>query len=59
MADQEHNTFMGAVGIGAVLFIGAVLAIRAGGAWAALGWVLMVIVVLGVVGAVGSRISRR
>ena len=59
MADQERNTFIGAVGIGAVLFIGAVLGIRAGGGWAALGWVLMLIVVLGVVGAVGSRFTRR
>jgi len=59
VAGQERNAFIGAVAIDVVLFVAAVLAIRAGGAWAALGWVLMVIVVLGTIGAVGSRITRR
>jgi hypothetical protein len=56
----ERRTFLGAVGIGVVLFlVGLVLIVAVGGAWAALGWVLMLIVVLGVVGAVGSTLSRR
>lgn len=59
MASPERSAFIGAVGIGVALFVAAVVAITAGGAWAAVGWVLMVIVVLGVVGAVGSSISRR
>jgi hypothetical protein len=59
MAGPERNAFIGAVGIGVALFVVALVALSAGGGWAALGWVLMVIVVLGVVGAVGSRFSRR
>jgi hypothetical protein len=59
MAGQEQSAWVGAVGIGVVLFVVAAFAIRAGGGWAALGWVLMVIVVLGAIGAVGSRITRR
>ena len=59
MAGQEQSAWIGAVAIGVVLFVAAVIAIRAGGGWAALGWVLMVIVVLGAIGAVGSRITRR
>jgi hypothetical protein len=59
MAEPERNAFIGAVAIGVGLFVAALLLISVGGGWAALGWVLMVIVVLGVVGAVGSRISRR
>ncbi len=59
MAGPERNAFIGAVAIGVVLFIVAVFVIRAGGAWAALGWVLMLVVVLGAVGAVGSRFTRR
>ena len=50
---------IGAVAIGVVLFVAAVFAIRAGGGWAALGWVLMVIVILGAIGAAGSRFTRR
>ena len=59
MAGPERNAVIGAVGIGVALFVVALVALSAGGGWAALGWVLMVIVVLGVVGAVGSRFSRR
>ena len=59
VAGQEQSAWIGAVAIGVVLFASAVLSIRAGGGWAALGWVLMVIVVLGAVGAVGSRFTRR
>ena len=59
VAGQEQSAWLGAVAIGVVLFVAAVIAIRAGGGWAALGWVLMVIVVLGAIGAVGSRITRR
>jgi hypothetical protein len=59
MAQQERNTFIGAVAIGVVLFVAAVLLISVGGGWAALGWVLMVIVALGVIGAVGSRFTRK
>jgi len=59
VAGQEQSAWKGAVAIGVVLFVAAVIAIRAGGGWAALGWVLMAIVVLGAVGAVGSRITRR
>ena len=59
MAGQEQSAWIGAVAIGVVLFVVAVFAIRAGGMWAALGWVLMVIVVLGAIGAVGSRITRK
>jgi hypothetical protein len=59
MAGPERNAFVGAVAIGVVLFLAGVFAIRAGGAWAALGWVLMLIVVMGAVGAVGSRFTRR
>jgi hypothetical protein len=59
MAGPERTTFIGAVGIGVALFVAAVLLISVGGGWAALGWVLMVIVVLGVIGAAGSRITRR
>jgi len=59
VAAQEQSAWIGAVAIGVVLFAAAVIAIRAGGGWAALGWVLMVIVVLGAIGAVGSRFTRR
>jgi len=59
MAGQERSAFIGAVVIGVALFAAAVFSIRAGGGWAALGWVLMLIVVLGAVGAVGSRFTRR
>ena len=59
MAGQDQSAWRGAVAIGVVLFAAAVIAIRAGGGWAALGWVLMVIVVLGAIGAVGSRFTRR
>jgi hypothetical protein len=59
VAGQEQSAWIGAVAIGVVLFAAAVIAIRAGGGWAALGWVLMVIVVLGAIGAVGSRFTRR
>ena len=59
MTGQERYALFGAVGIGLVLFAAAVFAIRAGGGWAALGWVLMVIVILGAIGAVGSRLTRR
>jgi hypothetical protein len=59
MAGQEPNAFFGAVTIGVALFAAAVIAIRIGGGWAALGWVLMAIVVLGAIGAVGSRFTRR
>jgi len=59
MAGQEQSAWIGAVAIGVVLFVVAVIAIHAGGGWAALGWVLMVIVVLGAIGAVGNRITRR
>ena len=59
MAGPEQSAFIGAVAIGVVLFIGGVLGIRAGGGWAALGWVLMLIVVMGAVGAVGSRFTRK
>jgi hypothetical protein len=59
VAGPERNAFIGAVGIGVALFVAAVLLISVGGGWAALGWVLMVIVVLGVVGAVGSRLTRK
>lgn len=59
MAGPERNAFIGAVGIGVALFVAAVLLISVGGGWAALGWVLMVIVVLGVIGAFGSRLTRR
>jgi hypothetical protein len=59
MAAQDRNTVLGAVAIGVVLFVVAMFAIRAGGGWAALGWVLMVIVILGAIGAVGSRLTRR
>ena len=50
---------IGAVAIGVVLFAAAVFAMRAGGVWVAFGWVLMVIVILGAVGAVGSRFTRK
>ena len=59
MAGQDRSAFIGAVAIGVVLFVAAVFAIRAGGGWAALGWVLMLIAVLGAIGAVGSRFTRR
>ena len=59
VAGQEQSAWKGAAAIGVVLFVAAVIAIRAGGGWAALGWVLMVIVVLGAVGALGSRLTRR
>jgi hypothetical protein len=59
MAGPERNAFLGAVGIGVALFVVGLVALSAGGRWAALGWALMVIVVLGVVGAVGSRLTRR
>jgi hypothetical protein len=59
MAGPERNAFVGAVAIGVALFVAAVFAIRVGGGWAALGWVLMLIVVLGFIGAVGSRFTRR
>ena len=59
MAGQERYALIGAVAIGVVLFVAAVFAIRAGGGWAALGWVLMVIVILGAIGAAGSRFTRR
>jgi hypothetical protein len=59
MAGQERSAFIGAVAIGVVLFVVAVVAIRVGGGWAALGWVLMAIVALGAIGAVGSSITRR
>ena len=59
MDGQGRYALIGAVAIGVVLFVAAVFAIRAGGGWAALGWVLMVIVILGAIGAVGSRFTRR
>jgi hypothetical protein len=59
MAGPEREAFIGAVAIGVALFVVAVFAIRAGGAWAALGWVLMLVVVLGAIGAVGSRLTRK
>jgi hypothetical protein len=59
MASPERHAFFGAVAIGVALFVAAVFLISVGGGWAALGWVLMLIVVLGVIGAVGSRFSRR
>jgi len=59
VASQDQGAWLGAVAIGVVLFAAAVIAIRAGGGWAALGWVLMAIVVLGAIGAVGSRFTRR
>jgi hypothetical protein len=59
MSSPERSTVIGALGIGAALFVAAIVAIIAGGLWAALGWVLMVVVVLGLVGAVGSRFGRR
>ena len=59
MAAPERSTVLGAIAIGVALFVAAVVAISAGGGWAALGWVLMVIVALGAVGAVGSRFGRR
>jgi hypothetical protein len=58
MAGPEQSAFIGAVAIGVGLFVVGAVAIRAGGGWAALGWVLMVIVVLGAIGAVGSRFTR-
>ena len=59
MSSPERSTVIGALGIGAALLVAAIVAIAAGGLWAALGWVLMVVVVLGVVGAIGSRFGRR
>ena len=59
MSSPERSTVIGALGIGAALLVAAIVAITAGGLWAALGWVLMVVVVLGVVGAIGSRFGRR
>ena len=59
MARPERSVLLGAIAIGVALFVAAVFAIRAGGAWAALGWVLMVIVILGAIGGVGSTLTRR
>ncbi len=59
MARPERDVLIGAIAIGLALFVAAVFAIRAGGGWAALGWVLMVIVILGAIGAVGSTLTRR
>ncbi len=58
-AGQEQSALIGAIAIGVVLFAAAVFAVRAGGGWVALGWVLMVIVILGAIGAVGSRFTRK
>ena len=59
MSAPERSTVIGALAIGAALFVAAVVAISAGGAWAAIGWVLMVVVALGLIGADGSRFGRK
>jgi hypothetical protein len=50
---------IGALAIGVALFVAAVFAIRAGGGLALLGWVLMLIAILGFVGAIGSSLRRK
>jgi predicted metalloprotease len=59
MTGQQLYALIGAVTIGVALFVAAVFAIRAGGGWSVLGWVLMALAILGAIGAVGSSITRR
>jgi hypothetical protein len=59
MASPERATTLGALAIGVALLAAAVFAIRAGGGLAVLGWVLLLIAILGFVGAIGSSIRRK